>query len=156
MKFHERLFRFGVVACGLVDRPTGVAKLLDPFLLLFVANAPKSVSVIGCRTPIFRSVAIYCQHVRDQKDVGLTMEQETCISSHRASCWLPNRTDSIVPSVLPFLVQNLEGSCCLLARNEGRLEWHSARCHYRGRRAISIIRVFEPLSKGNEAIPLHC
>jgi hypothetical protein len=135
MKFHEHLFRVRVVACGLVDRSTDVAKLLDPFLLLFVANAPKGMSVTGCR-------AIYCQLVRDQKDIGLTMEQETCTSSHRASCWLPNRTDSIVPSVLPFLIQNLERSYCWLARNEGRLEWHSARCHYRGRRAISIIRGF--------------
>lgn len=129
-----------VIACGLVDRPTDVAKLLDPFLLLFVANAPKVMSVTGCRTPIIRSVAIYCQLLRDQKDVGLTMEEETCISSHRASCWLPNRSDSFVPSVLPFLIQNLERSYCWLARNEGRLEWHSARCRYRGRRAISIVR----------------
>jgi len=45
MKFHEHLF----AACGLVDRPTDVAKLLDPFLLLFVANAPKVMSVTGCR-----------------------------------------------------------------------------------------------------------
>jgi len=66
------------------------------------------------------------------------MEEETCISSHRAS-WLPNRSDSFVPSVLPFLIQNLERSYCWLARNEGRLEWHSARCRYRGRRAISIV-----------------
>ena len=139
------------------DRPADVAKLLGPILRLFVANAQKCMSVTRCWTPVIRSEAIYCQLVRDQKDVGLTTEQETRISSHRASCRLPNRTDSIVPPVLPFLIQNLERSYCWLARNEGRLEWHSARCHYRGRRAISVIRgVFEPLSKGNEVIPLHC
>lgn len=77
-----------------------MTKLLDSFLRLFVKNAPKGWSVTGCRTPVIRSVAIYCQLVRDQKDVGLTVEEETCISSHRVSCWLPKRTDSAVPSYL--------------------------------------------------------
>ena len=42
------------------------------------------------------------------KDAGITavkiMEQGTCIPSHTASCSSLNRTDSIVPSVLPFLI----------------------------------------------------
>lgn len=100
IKFHKHLFRVRVVACVLLDRPTDVMKLLDPFLGLFVANAPKSWSVAGRRTPVIRSVAIYCQLVREQKDVGLTVEEETCVSSHRVSCWLPNRTYSIVLSYL--------------------------------------------------------
>jgi hypothetical protein len=47
VKFHEHLFRVRVVACGLVDRPADVAKLLDSFLLLFVANAQKGYWVSG-------------------------------------------------------------------------------------------------------------